>query len=517
MRPVLKEGRSSYILPFRDPVTGKSRTVSLKTVEENIAVTITTDVKALCRGGELLQAPRKHLDKLRTYERRAVEIVFGDEIAIDVFGVAGVTAGLEHDDISTIIEKFENSEILSKKSKRDEGVEWTENERHDWVYEELKALTPAGYRRLKESLASAIKEVEELRSKNHYLQSALNKFRKDANFAVTVTLGRAIRGPAATTDGARRLTWRNEEPKAFEAKYKVDHSVQQYRFVGHWLWKFAEWLPGKGEALLADVTAKQVDQWLASFGTLNPRTRRSRRNALSVFFRWATKEYSLGRNPMADADDITGVIHEDIRAIETHADLKTLIEALKPVPYWQAFVAFACLCGPRKSEQFRLKIDDVVNCELVKIKATKTGKQRRVVIEQSILKPLLEAHITRRKQERLNGKTDGEKSDYLFPTTLDEGPRERSTSAPGIWSSGFYRAWDRLLGDLKKDHGLPLAEYFWSYGPAEWRHTFGTALANCGWSSLDIARAMGNSPRVAEAHYIAQTSQRPDNRWPLKF
>jgi len=516
MRPVLREGRASYILPFRDPISGKGRTVSLATTEENVAVAITTDIEALCTAKDILQAPRQHLDRLRTYERRAVEIIFGDGVAQEAFG-AGAAIGLEKEDINTILEKVENSETLSKLSRRDEGIEWTAEEQRDWIEEELRNLTPAGYRRLKTSLANAVKELEELRRKNHYLQSELTKYRKEANFAVTVTLGKAIRGPAATTDGKRRLKWRNPDPQGFEARFKVGRSARQFRHVGNWLWKFAEWLPAKDETKIAEITAKHIDQWLTSFGNLNPRTRRSRRNVLSVFWRWATKEYGLGRNPMADADDIVGVVREEIRAIETYNDLVGFLDALKPLPYWRAYAAFACLCGPRKSEQFRLGLDDVINLDLVIIRATKTGRQRKVTIEKTILKPILEEHIACRRQERLVGSTPAGRSEYLFPTVLPKGPRDRSISAPGMWTSGFYGAWKAAKKSLKDKHGLTLDEYYWKYGPDEWRHTFGTTLAHCGWSSLEIARAMGNSPRVAEEHYIAHTSQGADSRWPLKF
>jgi len=69
--------------------------------------------QALCKSAELLQAPRKFLSKLRTFERRAVEILLVDEIAGEVF--RNGTAGLEHDDTNKIIELLEDSETLSAK------------------------------------------------------------------------------------------------------------------------------------------------------------------------------------------------------------------------------------------------------------------------------------------------------------------------------------------------------------------------------------------------------------------
>ena len=47
------------------------------------------------------------------------------------------------------------------------------------------------------------------------------------------------------------------------------------------------------------------------------------------------------------------------------------------------------------------------------------------------------------------------------------------------------------------------------------RHTYGTLLGQCGWSSLEISRTMGNSPTIAERHYISVTD--PGKRWPFRF
>ena len=58
--------------------------------------------------------------------------------------VAAGTARAETPAAKEILEKMENSETLSKSSRRDEGIEWTAEEQRDWLADELRNLTLAG-------------------------------------------------------------------------------------------------------------------------------------------------------------------------------------------------------------------------------------------------------------------------------------------------------------------------------------------------------------------------------------
>ncbi len=58
---------------------------------------------------------------------------------------------------------------------------------------------------------------------------------------------------------------------------------------------------------------------------------------------------------------------------------------------------------------------------------------------------------------------------------------------------------------------------YWTFGPSEWRHTFGTILGMCGYSGVEIARMMGNSPAIADRHYISIASEDTGQRWPFRW
>ncbi len=253
------------------------------------------------------------------------------------------------------------------------------------------------------------------------------------------------------------------------------------------------------------------------------------------------KKFDLVENPLHKVSKIAGVsrIPENILAVRRIQDLRELIESLKGAPYWQAWVAFACLAGARFREQCFTKLDDVFlddDGDYIRITSrasgrhvvgTKTSRERRIPIEKTILLPILKAHIARRKvEQRVPKAGDGERSVWLFPSIVGEGTIAREKSAPGLWSDNtvFLASWRKIaaIADAIEEKDADgkitlrwLADY-WTYGPAEWRHTFGTALGNCGWSALEISRVMGNSPDVCERHYVGSTSQGSAKRWPLQ-
>ncbi|MCZ7648216.1 MAG: site-specific integrase [Planctomycetota bacterium] len=394
-----------------------------------------------------------------------------------------------------------------------------------YVLEELQKITPKGIRRLQEDLSNALKRIQDLDSQNKAMRAELIELRKKANVTVTATIAEAIRGPA-TSKGRRRKDWLNEEPQGFEQFYRAGRSESHYRWVGKVLWNFTSALRRKGETPVGSVSAAEIDKWLATTRKAdgaehNPLTRRAYKNALSVFFRWASKAFGMGTNPMRDVDPVRGVVFENIVAIRQVSDLASLLKALEPWPYWQAWLAVATLAGPRYSEQARLKVSDVLLQEgHLRIRATKTGKQRMVPIEQSILDPILKQHLARRRRESSGG-------EFLFPALTGPGVHERKKSEPHRWSHNrcWHTYWSAAIAKAAELKNMTLAEAikkkklpeYWGYGPREWRHTFGTLLGLSGWNALEIARVMGNSPMVADQHYVAVSSKGKGSRLKLKW
>lgn len=379
----------------------------------------------------------------------------------------------------------------------------------DAVEQILQRFAPSKMRMLQDHIAALelklqsasarIRRVEDLEAEVSHLNKMLNQ-------SVTDTVGVAF-------------------DKWF-AKYKV--SKAQRTEGEAVLESFIDSLPLKRDTLLRDTLRHHVKEWIDNLkgrsdkrkAEITSTTRRHKYSFLRTFFAACVETYSKQHyispltTPMkleSDADDESGPSAK----IRRFTDLKTFLDALAPDPYWHIFATFSCLAGPRLGEQFKMTLDDVLIDEnRVVIYATKTKRERRVPIEKSILKPLLVAHIARRREQQKTGTSEAEKSQLLFPSNVPDGTISRTLAAAGRWSGtkAFNVAWKRARKTLKTSD----AEY-WSYGPREWRRTFGTALANCGFNALQISRAMGNSVDVAQEHYVDDALDVGAKRWPLEY
>ncbi|MCY3018739.1 MAG: tyrosine-type recombinase/integrase [Planctomycetota bacterium] len=505
MRPVPIPGGQGFKVTFRHPACGnKPKTYGLGTRELAAAEAICLDAESLL--SHLRDKNQLDDGMLRTFRRRAVEIILGDDIASRAFGSAP-SASLGREGANEVMGEIEKARLLTKKD-REAGIDHNAEDEDEFVTESLEKLSPRSHRLLLERTKDLEAKLATARETADAFQHDALEYRKMTNVTVRVSLGAAIRG-------SNPKPWLNQSPAGFEAHHAASGvSDQEHRQCGATLRMFMDAL---GEGMkLGTIRAKDIDVFLRDMKALdgkplNVRTKRNRRGYLALFFRWAAKEYGLGRNPMADIDEIKGVVHEDIRAIGTEEDLRHFISALAPVPYWQAWAAFACLAGPRYSEQCRLTVDDVLLDQgYCVIKARKTGRQRRVPLERSILLPILREHVRRRLAEMADASgLDNLRTRLLFPSIVGAGTIKRTKSAPGTWSSN--RNWRDNWDAATKATGT------WDHGPAEWRHSFGTALGMCGWNALEISRVMGNSPAVCERHYVAAVSLGPTRRWKLEF
>lgn len=378
-------------------------------------------------------------------------------------------------------------------------------------------------------------EVEDLRAKVAALAPELD----DANARVT------------ELERARNIHVRTTVGEAFDgwlAEYRPTHSAMTVSNAVHAIEGFVASVPKARGARLGDLRPEHVAAWLRDMkperplkgrDTIAPATKVARRAYLRSFLTWCCWHHGLSENVAASGPPIMGAARtpEHIVAIRRREDISKLLEDLAPQPYWRAWVAVACLAGPRWGEQARLKLEDVyLDDGYFRVatltggrrpKGTKTGKERNVPIERTVLRPILKAHLeVRAKERKKKGATPGERSAWLFPTIVPDNPyMPRVKAPPGQWSHNrtWVRAWEAATdvctgrAGEEPEGGWPERAAYWSYGPAQWRHTFGTVLGMCGWGSLEIARVMGNSEDVAKRHYVAATAQGQSKRWGFKF
>lgn len=501
IKPSKNPGRQGYRVSFRNPrLKGKVVTAGLGVRDQKIAEDICLDLDRLCREKSLW-----HNDKdprLVAYDQRALDIFFGVASAAAAFAREKRSVGGSEVIAAAVREAFARGKALTG------GI----------VYEVAGEIVAGEVEKLNTRLQDSEKELKHYKNRCHGYEEEIARLTRALNLHVKATMGEA------------RDLWK----KIFK-EGKTDHT---YKTALRALNSFISSLPDGEKAKLAKVAAGDLNQWVATVRgvpdkealkrgepgpELQPATKKQLLAYVGVFFSWAFVHYKLVENPMARTLPISGAsrVPENIVAIRRLEDLTALIDGLKKWPYWRAWVATAIFAGPRWSEQAWLKIGDVyLEEKYMRIrsrapgkhgprKGTKTGRERNIPIEQTTFAPILAAHLELRKSEqRKKGATD-----WLFPSTLTEVIYERTKTPPGIWSSGscFLDAWEAIV----KERYPARTPEFWTYGPREWRHSFGTMLGMCGWTSLEISRVMGNSPDVAERHYVAASSA--GRRWPFTW
>jgi integrase len=478
IRAFQASGRRTFVVNFVHPFTGERVSRSLQTRDSTLARQIALDLERLARNAELWALHEKdpHAPEFLAYQPRAVEVFCGQRL-----GAAPATALLAPEQ-RQVLEALTQSGLMRHVGSIALGSEELAEERRRRVENE--------------------KKLHDLAREKAMLEEELATLRRRLNLHVSVTLGEAL--------------------GQFRRIYPQGRSEGTVRDVVGTVESF---LGKVGPDLnLGRLRAHEIDRWLREArrvdngGDLSPLTRKRLKANLSIFLTWACREYDLAENVMLKAAPIPGVARhpEQILAIRRLEDLRALFEALRPWPYWRACVATAILAGPRWSEQVWLKKEDVfledgylritTRTSGRRVQGTKTGRERNVPLERTLLIPALREHLARLDSPH----------PWVFPSLqLDGNPRTKTP--PGIWSSstGFHHAWKGIAEAARESAGGE--GEFWSYGPAEWRHSFGTALAQCGFTTLEISKLMGNSPSIAERYYIGLRAEDAGRRWPFRW
>jgi len=468
--------RKTWVVNFRHPLKNIRVSRSLQTRDATEAKGIAVDLERLANSPEFWELS---LDSpaLFPFHERSLEIFFGKkpERASPMLAVLP--------EVRDALRVLSEAGLLKHIGKIEVASKDLAEERQLRVKAEQNAI------RMKRAQSDLEREVASLRR-------ALNKH-------ITISLRDAI--------------------EDFNRIYPQGRSAKTVRDVQTTLSDFQDHI--NPDVNLGAIKARDIEHWLRDYRNkkngkeITPVTRRRLKANVSSFFSWAVREHDLCENPMDKTAPVAGIQRhpENIIAIRKLKDLQDLFDGLMPFPYWRAWVATAILAGLRWSEQVWLRVDNVyleegylrvaTRATGSEMQGTKTGRERDILIEKTVLLPILKKYLQSHEG----------KYPWVFPSTLTSKDHLRTKTEAGQWAENmnFKQAWRKVA--LKAKNESKNKGEFWGFGPSIWRHTFGTALAMGGFLPLDIAKLMGNSPAIAERHYIGLYSREAGKRWPFRW
>ena len=309
-----------------------------------------------------------------------------------------------------------------------------------------------------------------------------------------------------------------EALESFEAHYRNGHTLHTVRQV---LRVNRSCATKVGiDKLLGEVIGAEISEFVQSYRdkkgkAVGPKSQRKMLRYISVFWSWAVVQHQLSMNPIQHTHAIAGAnVQKEIVAFKSYKEVQAVLKALKPFPYWHAWVAVAIFVGPRWSEQCRMKLSDVKDdFSTITIAASKTGRIRQTPIEQDVLKPILKAYL---KNHPDKSASSDQKSGLLFPSVVAGHGKKSHQWTSTTWHKHFFGGWNpikdkngklvaegtRVEGVITKASKGDEAPYL-HFGPDEWRHCAGTAMGHTGLSSLQISQYLGNSEKIAREFYLS--------------
>jgi integrase len=238
--------------------------------------------------------------------------------------------------------------------------------------------------------------------------------------------------------------------------------------------------------LLEELSSEMVSQFITrriETDGISARTANRSREILHKMFAYAIKEKGYTGPDGARSNPVANVSRRqepapNIRFLSI-AEVKKQLRVLHGLHTLQALVATLIYAGLRREEALWLTIDDVdLDKRLIYVRAKlingehwqpKTRRNRVVPISSDLHKVLLPYAPARTER-------------WFFPS-----PRQKK------WDPDNF---SQELREVNKSHGLD-----WSC--LDFRHTFGSQLAQKGESLYKIAELMGNSPDICRKHYAA--------------
>ena len=239
---------------------------------------------------------------------------------------------------------------------------------------------------------------------------------------------------------------------------------------------------------LEDITTAQISTLISTFVRrrgLAPKTANRYREILTRLFNWAMKERGIrvpgDKNPAAAVERYKQ--HAPRIRFLTLRQVDEQLAVLAEQPLLQAMVATYIYAGLRREEAVWLQMADVDlsagEYGVIRIRPKdingdswepKTKSNRAVPISST-----LRRHLDRYQPRVTKGR-------FFFPSPQGERYNPDNFS--------------RDLRKIQKKHGL-------QWGCLDFRHTFGSQLAQKGESLYKISALMGNSPEICRRHYAA--------------
>jgi integrase len=238
--------------------------------------------------------------------------------------------------------------------------------------------------------------------------------------------------------------------------------------------------------LLEELSSEMISQFITrriQTDGISPRTANRFREVLHKMFAYAIKEKGYTgpdgnkSNPVADVGRRQEPAHS-IRFLRI-AQIDEQLGVLQDQPTLRALVATFIYGGLRREEALWLTVDDVdLDKRLIYVRAKLINgehwqpktKRNRVVPISSALHEIFATYSPERTEP------------WFFPS-----PRGRRRDPDNT---------SQELREINRSHGLK-----WSC--LDFRHTFGSTLAQMGRSLFQIAELMGNSPEICRRHYAA--------------
>lgn len=249
------------------------------------------------------------------------------------------------------------------------------------------------------------------------------------------------------------------------------------------------------EAISTQQIAEFIDTKVRDYG-IAPKTANHYRSILRRLFNWSTEQHGIklpgNINPAAKVKPYKERAWV-IRYL-TLPQIDTQLDALRFNPKLQTMVAFLIYAGLRREELLWLTLDDVDTSR----RACRNGGQGLIRIQAKT------AYMGTDKEQFWQPKTG---INRVVPISRAlRGYLDAYTPAPsdGSW---FFPSFEgaliepdnfsaRMLKKANDNASLP-----WTC--LDFRHTFGSQLAQNGVSLFKIATLMGNSPEIVRKHYAS--------------
>lgn len=241
--------------------------------------------------------------------------------------------------------------------------------------------------------------------------------------------------------------------------------------------------------LLEDISTAAISRFITQrvqLDGISPKTANRTREVLHRLFNYAIKECGYTGPDGAAQNPVTKIDRRreaapDIRYLDAD-QVDEQLAALEERPKLYAMVGTLIYSGLRREELLWLTHEDVdLERRLLRIRAKTVGgaswqpktKRNRAVPISRALCAILEQYAMESKPNR---------GTWFFPTAT--GKR---------WDPDNY---SQTLREINRNNGL-------SWSCLDYRHTFGSRLAQKGESLYKIAELMGNSPDICRKHYAA--------------